>query len=160
MGNVLLINLLIAVFSSTYQQIQENADQIWKFNRYKLVFEYVNVPILPPPFSLLSYLAFYTKLIFNFLFQFICCVRMEKSFSQIKLNGRLFSNVICLRRTFNNLIYIYIYIDQLDMFHYEIEKQYAKQYLQNVDVEEKETTDAKLKWTCEKYIFILLIFGW
>ena len=28
-GNVLLLNLLIAMFSSTFQDVQDNTDQIW-----------------------------------------------------------------------------------------------------------------------------------
>lgn len=86
-GNVLLINLLIAMFSSTYEQVQENADQIWKFNRYKLVYEFVNVPILPPPLSLLSYMAFYLKSFFKMIVNFVCYPKMKKSSSQLTLNG-------------------------------------------------------------------------
>lgn len=87
LGNVLLINLLIAVFSSTYQQVQENADQIWKFNRYKLVYEYVNVPLLPSPLSLLSYLVYYTRSLIMIIARFICCPKTRKSFSHLKLDG-------------------------------------------------------------------------
>jgi hypothetical protein len=54
-GNVLLINLLIAMFSSTFAKVQENSDVIWKSNRYKLVYGYVNVPLLPRPLSLISF---------------------------------------------------------------------------------------------------------
>lgn len=72
--NVLLVNLLIAMFryyfflllsrqpiiqifclSSTYQRIEENADEIWKFQRYNLVYEYVDFPMLAPPFNLIIY---------------------------------------------------------------------------------------------------------
>ncbi len=67
-GNVLLINLLIAMFrwrqetysylvcliklnlSSIYQDVHENTEQIWKFQRYRLIFDYRNLLILPPPF--------------------------------------------------------------------------------------------------------------
>lgn len=38
--NVLLLNLLIAMFSATYTLVQDNADTIWKFQKYRLVFEY------------------------------------------------------------------------------------------------------------------------
>jgi transient receptor potential cation channel subfamily M protein 5 len=86
-GNVLLINLLIAMFSSTYEQVQENADQIWKFNRYKLVYEYVNVPILPPPLSLLSYMAFYLKSFFKMIANYLCRSKMKKSLSHLSLCG-------------------------------------------------------------------------
>ncbi len=42
--------------SSTFQRVQENADQIWKFQRYKLVYEYVGAPIFPPPLCYISYI--------------------------------------------------------------------------------------------------------
>ena len=35
--------------------MQENTDQIWKFQRYRLVFEYYDSPIIPPPFNVISY---------------------------------------------------------------------------------------------------------
>ncbi len=35
--------------------IQENADQIWKFQRYKLVYEYVGAPMWPAPLCFISY---------------------------------------------------------------------------------------------------------
>ena len=56
-ANILLINLLIAMFSSTFQDVQENTDQIWKFQRYRLVFEYYDSPILPPPLNFIAYLV-------------------------------------------------------------------------------------------------------
>ncbi len=68
----------------------ENADLIWKFNRLKLVNGYVNVTVLRPPFSLLSYFAFYSfalaKVLVNMFFR--CHAKLETS--QIKDDGRLF----------------------------------------------------------------------
>ncbi len=37
-------------------KIQENADFIWNFQRYKLVFEYYKAESLPPPLNILSYI--------------------------------------------------------------------------------------------------------
>ena len=39
-ANVLLLNLLIALFSNTFEQIQANAEKYWKFQRYSLIREY------------------------------------------------------------------------------------------------------------------------
>lgn len=52
-SNVLLLNLLIAMFSSTFQDVQENTDIVWKYQRYRLVFEYLDSPVLPAPFSII-----------------------------------------------------------------------------------------------------------
>lgn len=54
-ANVLLVNLLIAMFSNTFQRVQDNADEIWKYQRYWLVYEYVDTPLFPPPLNCLSY---------------------------------------------------------------------------------------------------------
>ncbi|XP_012516997.1 PREDICTED: transient receptor potential cation channel subfamily M member 2 [Propithecus coquereli] len=54
--NILLLNLLIAMFNYTFQQVQEHTDQIWKFQRHDLIEEYHGRPPAPPPFILLSHL--------------------------------------------------------------------------------------------------------
>ena len=48
-ANILLLNLLIALFSSTFQAINENSIQIWKFSRYQTVKNNYFRPVLPPP---------------------------------------------------------------------------------------------------------------
>ncbi|XP_048811178.1 transient receptor potential cation channel subfamily M member 2 isoform X1 [Lagopus muta] len=54
--NILLLNLLIAMFNYTFQQVQQHTDQIWKFQRHDLIEEYHGRPPAPPPFILLSHL--------------------------------------------------------------------------------------------------------
>uniref|UniRef100_A0AAR2IXG5 TRPM SLOG domain-containing protein n=1 Tax=Pygocentrus nattereri TaxID=42514 RepID=A0AAR2IXG5_PYGNA len=55
-ANILLLNLLIAIFNYTFTEVQDNTDTIWKFQRYELIKEYHSRPALPPPFILLSHL--------------------------------------------------------------------------------------------------------
>ncbi|XP_062389614.1 transient receptor potential cation channel subfamily M member 2-like [Sardina pilchardus] len=55
-ANILLLNLLIAIFNYTFQEVQDNTDKIWKFQRYDLIKEYRRRPAAPPPFILLSHL--------------------------------------------------------------------------------------------------------
>ncbi|XP_037597956.1 transient receptor potential cation channel subfamily M member 2 isoform X5 [Cebus imitator] len=59
--NILLLNLLIAMFNYTFQQVQEHTDQIWKFQRHDLIEEYHSRPPAPPPFILLSHLQLFIK---------------------------------------------------------------------------------------------------
>ncbi|XP_058379227.1 transient receptor potential cation channel subfamily M member 2 isoform X10 [Diceros bicornis minor] len=59
--NILLLNLLIAMFNYTFQQVQEHTDQIWKFQRHDLIEEYHNRPPAPPPFIVLSHLHLVVK---------------------------------------------------------------------------------------------------
>lgn len=60
-ANILLLNLLIAMFNYTFQQVQEHTDQIWKFQRHDLIEEYQGRPPAPPPFILLSHLHLIIK---------------------------------------------------------------------------------------------------
>ncbi|XP_057553816.1 transient receptor potential cation channel subfamily M member 2 isoform X2 [Hippopotamus amphibius kiboko] len=59
--NILLLNLLIAMFNYTFQQVQECTDQVWKFQRHDLIEEYQSRPPAPPPFILLSHLHLFIK---------------------------------------------------------------------------------------------------
>ncbi|XP_032248461.1 transient receptor potential cation channel subfamily M member 2 isoform X2 [Phoca vitulina] len=59
--NILLLNLLIAMFNYTFQQVQEHTDQIWKFQRHDLIEEYHSRPPAPPPFILLSHLHLFIR---------------------------------------------------------------------------------------------------
>ncbi|KAB0398108.1 hypothetical protein E2I00_019756 [Balaenoptera physalus] len=59
--NILLLNLLIAMFNYTFQQVQERTDQIWKFQRHDLIEEYQGRPPAPPPFILLNHLHLFIK---------------------------------------------------------------------------------------------------
>ncbi|KAG8135858.1 hypothetical protein E2320_008837 [Naja naja] len=62
--NILLLNLLIAMFNYTFQQVQEHTDQIWKFQRHDLIEEYNSRPPAPPPFILLNHLQIFVKCLF------------------------------------------------------------------------------------------------
>ncbi|XP_076975263.1 transient receptor potential cation channel subfamily M member 2 isoform X2 [Tamandua tetradactyla] len=59
--NILLLNLLIAMFNYTFQQVQEHTDQIWKFQRHDLIEEYHGRPPAPPPLIILSHLQLLVK---------------------------------------------------------------------------------------------------
>ncbi|CAF1524515.1 unnamed protein product [Didymodactylos carnosus] len=55
-GAILLVNLLIAMFSNTFSSCQTDTDYIWKSQRFKLVFEYLDRPSLPPPLICIPHL--------------------------------------------------------------------------------------------------------
>ncbi|XP_066486109.1 transient receptor potential cation channel subfamily M member 8 isoform X3 [Tiliqua scincoides] len=54
--NILLVNLLIAMFGYTVGSVQENNDQVWKFQRYFLVQEYCSRLMIPFPFVIFAYI--------------------------------------------------------------------------------------------------------
>ncbi|XP_061081599.1 transient receptor potential cation channel subfamily M member 2-like isoform X1 [Conger conger] len=60
-ANILLLNLLIAIFNYTFQEVQDNTDRIWKFQRYELIKEYHSRPTPPPPFIFLSHVYIFFR---------------------------------------------------------------------------------------------------
>ncbi|XP_076450410.1 transient receptor potential cation channel subfamily M member-like 2 [Babylonia areolata] len=54
--NILLVNLLIAMFSYTFQTVQDNSLRVWRFYRLSLVFEYFDRPALVPPIIIINHL--------------------------------------------------------------------------------------------------------
>ena len=74
-ANVLLLNVLVALFkyvgnyvvikyqliefsfaSVTIQNVENQSHQLWRYQRFLIVFEYSDKPPLPPPFNLIYYL--------------------------------------------------------------------------------------------------------
>ncbi|XP_075463467.1 transient receptor potential cation channel subfamily M member 8 isoform X1 [Ascaphus truei] len=70
--NILLVNLLIAMFGYTVGSVQENNDQVWKFQRYFLVQEYCSRLTIPFPFVIFAYFYMMLRKIFG-----CCCKRPE-----------------------------------------------------------------------------------
>uniref|UniRef100_A0A8C3ARZ7 Transient receptor potential cation channel, subfamily M, member 2 n=1 Tax=Cyclopterus lumpus TaxID=8103 RepID=A0A8C3ARZ7_CYCLU len=60
-ANILLLNLLIAIFNFTFQTVQDNTDRIWKFQRYELIKEYHSRPAAPPPFIIFSHFYLFIR---------------------------------------------------------------------------------------------------
>lgn len=54
--NVLLLNLLIAMFSYTFEKVQENSEKVWRYYRYNLIYEYFDRPTLAPPLIFFSHI--------------------------------------------------------------------------------------------------------
>ncbi|KAH3703627.1 hypothetical protein DPMN_078666, partial [Dreissena polymorpha] len=48
-SNILMLNLLIAMFSYTFNKIHERSEKIWCFQRYIMVKDYAQRPVLCPP---------------------------------------------------------------------------------------------------------------
>ncbi|MBN3295181.1 TRPM2 protein, partial [Amia calva] len=75
-ANILLLNLLVAMLSYTFQEVQDNTDQIWKFQRYELIKEYHSRPPAPPPLIILSH-----------LFLFLRCLILRKHKQIVRLKS-------------------------------------------------------------------------
>ncbi|XP_018427320.1 PREDICTED: transient receptor potential cation channel subfamily M member 2-like [Nanorana parkeri] len=61
LANILLLNLLIAMFSYTFVEVESHTDQVWKFHRFGLIKEYNERPAAPPPFILLAHFYDFLK---------------------------------------------------------------------------------------------------
>ena len=62
-ANVMLINLLVALFATTYEQVQEDSDKIWKLNRFDLVMDYWGKDPIPTPLILVYHVMLLIKYI-------------------------------------------------------------------------------------------------
>ncbi|CAF4328133.1 unnamed protein product, partial [Rotaria sordida] len=67
-ASVLLISLLIAMFSNTFDRLHMDADCIWKFQYYSLVSYYLSRPSLPAPLVIIIH---FWRLIVYFLSTYI-----------------------------------------------------------------------------------------
>ncbi|XP_070565937.1 transient receptor potential cation channel subfamily M member 3-like isoform X2 [Ptychodera flava] len=56
MSNILLLNIVIAVFNQTYGTVEEESAKIHRSNHYSLVEEYIARPVLPSPLNMLEVL--------------------------------------------------------------------------------------------------------
>ncbi|XP_022248148.1 transient receptor potential cation channel trpm-like [Limulus polyphemus] len=62
-ANILLVNLLIAVFNNIFMEVNAMAQEVWKYNRFRVVMEYEQKPVLPPPLIIFSHLHLLVKYI-------------------------------------------------------------------------------------------------
>jgi hypothetical protein len=53
------------ISSSTFQRVEENTEKIYKFQRYRLIFEYEKMLILPPPLIIIPHLIELIKVCHN-----------------------------------------------------------------------------------------------
>ncbi|XP_067105522.1 transient receptor potential cation channel subfamily M member 1-like [Osmerus mordax] len=60
-ANILLVNLLIAVFNNTFFEVKSISNQVWKFQRYQLIMTFHDRPILPPPLIIFSHIYILLK---------------------------------------------------------------------------------------------------
>ncbi|XP_072019957.1 transient receptor potential cation channel subfamily M member 2-like [Amphiura filiformis] len=65
LSNVLLLNLLIAMFNFTFVAVQEKTDIHWKWQRFKLITEYHKRPVLAPPFIIISHIILFVRRLFK-----------------------------------------------------------------------------------------------
>ncbi|UJR33345.1 hypothetical protein I4U23_020794 [Adineta vaga] len=68
-ASILLVNLLIAMFTTTFDLLHNDADCIWKFQQYSLVCYHSRRPLLPPPLIILSHIWRVIIYLFSHVFE-------------------------------------------------------------------------------------------
>ncbi|XP_033490944.1 transient receptor potential cation channel subfamily M member 1b isoform X1 [Epinephelus lanceolatus] len=127
-ANILLVNLLIAVFNNTFFEVKSISNQVWKFQRYQLIMTFHDRPILPPPLIIFSHLY----ILFNRLFRRCARKRQEGELDEkdrglkLKLNPEELKNL------------------------YEFEEQCVEEYFREKEDEQQSSSDERIKVTSER----------
>ncbi|KAL5258667.1 hypothetical protein ACHWQZ_G009211 [Mnemiopsis leidyi] len=77
---VLMLNLMVAVFTNTYENIQEKYKAHWKYQKFELMIEYRSRSPLPVPFSTVLHLIRFVILVIRTSCKLLgwCCVETER----------------------------------------------------------------------------------
>uniref|UniRef100_A0A3Q2DQ28 Transient receptor potential cation channel, subfamily M, member 1b n=2 Tax=Cyprinodon variegatus TaxID=28743 RepID=A0A3Q2DQ28_CYPVA len=127
-ANILLVNLLIAVFNNTFFEVKSISNQVWKFQRYQLIMTFHDRPILPPPLIILSHLY----ILFNRLFR--RCVKKKQE-------GELDEKDRGLKLRLNP--------EELKNL-YEFEEQCVEEHFREKEDEQQSSSDERIKVTSER----------
>ncbi|KAM6979594.1 transient receptor potential cation channel subfamily M member 1-like [Aplochiton taeniatus] len=126
-ANILLVNLLIAVFNNTFFEVKSISNQIWKFQRYQLIMTYHDRPILPPPLIIFSHIYILLKR--------ICCRCKKRSEGeqderdrglQLMLNAEELKNL------------------------YEFEEQCVEEYFREKEDEQQSSNNERIRVTSDR----------
>nr|XP_033775417.1 transient receptor potential cation channel subfamily M member 1 isoform X2 [Geotrypetes seraphini] len=126
-ANILLVNLLIAVFNNTFFEVKSISNQVWKFQRYQLIMTFHDRPVLPPPMIIFSHLYIIIKS--------ICCRFKKKQEGEQDERDRglkLFLNDEELKKL------------------YEFEEQCVEEYFQEKEDEQQSSNDERIRVTSER----------
>ncbi|XP_070569675.1 transient receptor potential cation channel subfamily M member 5-like [Ptychodera flava] len=99
MGNVLLLNLIIAIFSYDIQRVDEMSVEIWKFEKYILHEEFMKRATLPEPLSLMEYFYLIGEYIVKKCRQSNCCVDGNVSGTAVHPYDSMATNVCEYKNT-------------------------------------------------------------
>uniref|UniRef100_A0A8B9SAD1 Transient receptor potential cation channel subfamily M member 3 n=1 Tax=Apteryx owenii TaxID=8824 RepID=A0A8B9SAD1_APTOW len=125
-ANILLVNLLIAVFNNTFFEVKSISNQVWKFQRYQLIMTFHDRPVLPPPMIIFSHLYIIIKRV---------CNRYKKHEGDQDERDRglkLFLNDEELKKM------------------YEFEEQCVEEYFQEKEDEQQSSNDERIRVTSER----------
>lgn len=135
--NILLTNLLIAIFSKTYDSIEEESDNVWKSQRYSVIYEYFHKTTLPPPFNVL--------IVFTFPITFLARVMKSLCLQKLVPNQTMINRLFFyFYQSYNNGFKIYFENAHQKMKFIIWESQIADECMSNEEKSITEHTDHKL----------------
>uniref|UniRef100_A0A672NWB0 Transient receptor potential cation channel subfamily M member 1-like n=1 Tax=Sinocyclocheilus grahami TaxID=75366 RepID=A0A672NWB0_SINGR len=126
-ANILLVNLLIAVFNNTFFEVKSISNQVWKFQRYQLIMTFHDRPVLPPPLIIFSHIYIVLKR--------LCC-RCRK-----KPEGELDERDRGLKLTLSP--------EELKNL-YEFEEQCVEEYFREKEDEAQSSNDERIRITSQR----------
>ncbi|XP_049619620.1 transient receptor potential cation channel subfamily M member 3 isoform X6 [Syngnathus scovelli] len=123
-ANILLVNLLIAVFNNTFFEVKSISNQVWKFQRYQLIMTFHERPVLPPPLIIFSHITMVLK--------HLCC-RWRKHDDDERDYG----------------LKLFITEDELKKVH-DFEEQCIEEYFREKDDRFHSSNDERIRGTSER----------
>ncbi|KAM8761766.1 transient receptor potential cation channel subfamily M member 1-like [Acanthopagrus schlegelii] len=126
-ANILLVNLLIAVFNNTFFEVKSISNQVWKFQRYQLIMTFHDRPILPPPLIVFPHIYIVLK-------RLCCRCRRRPEGDQDERERRL---------------QLVLSPDELKSLH-EFEEQCVEEYFREKDDEKQSSNNERIRVTSER----------
>ncbi|XP_072007076.1 transient receptor potential cation channel subfamily M member 3 isoform X4 [Engystomops pustulosus] len=125
-ANILLVNLLIAVFNNTFFEVKSISNQVWKFQRYQLIMTFHERPVLPPPLIIFSH--------FTMICKHLCCRWRKHESDQDERDYGL---------------KLFITEDELKKVH-DFEEQCIEEYFREKDDRFNSSNDERIRVTAER----------
>ncbi|XP_070761394.1 transient receptor potential cation channel subfamily M member 1-like [Enoplosus armatus] len=126
-ANILLVNLLIAVFNNTFFEVKSISNQVWKFQRYQLIMTFHERPILPPPLIIFPHIYIVLKR--------LCCRCRRRPEGDHDDRERRLQLVLSA--------------DELKSLH-EFEEQCVEEYFREKDDEKQSSNNERIRVTSER----------
>ncbi|XP_075939281.1 transient receptor potential cation channel subfamily M member 1a [Anarhichas minor] len=126
-ANILLVNLLIAVFNNTFFEVKSISNQVWKFQRYQLIMTFHDRPILPPPLIVLPHIYIVLK-------RLCCHCRRRPEGDRDDRERRL---------------QLVLSTEELKSLH-EFEEQCVEEYFREKDNEKQSSNNERIRVTSER----------
>ncbi|XP_028437026.1 transient receptor potential cation channel subfamily M member 1 [Perca flavescens] len=127
-ANILLVNLLIAVFNNTFFEVKSISNQVWKFQRYQLIMTFHDRPILPPPLIIFPHIYIVLRR--------ICC-RCRRRRTDGDGNDR------------ERRLQLVLSAEELKSLH-EFEEQCVEEYFREKEDEKQSSNNERIRVTSER----------